>query len=302
MSNLIEPPIRKASKKHFLRSIAKSRPPQQWGGKSTARERRRLAQDFVNLQSQLKAEAMSSFPREFRNIFQKQLNIFKDEALVLGARAGLGSKAGPDESWSAEEIALVIVVLKEASNIAFFRGKPLSSMARSKYQSLIDRAYGRSLFLLGEADGLMNPRLASRNEKLLSNLELVSRSSMNMVNFRIEREVERTALLSRDTSWANIVNRVVDSAKERIQIPSRLTTIARTEGGRAVDEGMKEAFKQSEIITHCSVVGCMAVEPNIPTYNGVPTCNIEDVPVVDVDDVEFHINHTGAWVASKFVE
>jgi hypothetical protein len=83
---------------------------------------------------------------------------------------------------------------------------------------------------------------------------------------------------------------------------NRFPTIARTEMGRAADLGTKNALKNSNSVLECSVIGCEAIEPGIPTFNGVPTCNIQGVPVHSVDQLEFHINHTGAIVPSKFKE
>ncbi len=292
----------KASKKNFLRSLTSKKPPATWRRKATAEQKKRTINDFLNVQKQLRAEAMGSLPREFRVIFQNQINKFKDEALLLGARTRLANKAQPDETWSDEEIALVIAILVEAARNAFLRDTLLVQMARSKYQSLIDRGYTRARFVLGEGDGLRNPALASRNENLLRTTALINQASFAMAEFRITREILRTNLLNINTSWADAVTAVTKSITERVASNSRLTTIARTDGGRAVDEGIKEAFDKSEIVTHCSVVGCMAIEPRIPTYNGIPTCNIKDVPTEDVDIVEFHINHTGLWIPSKIVQ
>ena len=289
----------RASKKNFLRSITSKKPPTLWGRKSTAEQRKRTVSDFINVQNQLRAEAMGSLPREYRSIFQNQINKFKDEALLLGARTRLSSKAQPDETWSDEEIALVIAILIEAARNAFLNDTLLVQMARSKYQSLIDRGYTRARFILGEGDGLRNSSLASRNEDLLRTTALINQASFAMAEFRITREILKTNLLNSNTTWAEAVTAVTSSISERVVSNSRLTTIARTDGGRAVDEGIKEAFDKSEIVTHCSVVGCMAIEPRIPTYNGVPTCNISDVPIQDIDLVEFHINHTGLWIPSK---
>ncbi len=83
---------------------------------------------------------------------------------------------------------------------------------------------------------------------------------------------------------------------------NRFPTIARTEMGRAADTGTKAALKDSKTVLEVSVIGCEAVEPGIPTYKGKPTCNIQGVPKEDVDKLEFHINHTGAIVPSKFVD
>ena len=293
-------PVRKASKSSFLQCVSQSIPPTKWS-RVTKANRLILQRDMLNLQSQLKAEAMGKLPKAFKSIFAAQVSVFADEARRLGNRLGFRRGKGMKAAeWSAEEIALGLTLLREASASAFTRDQSIINMARGNYQSLIDRAYARARFLLGEADGLLNPRLASRNQRLLNNLKKVQVSTRNMADFRIKKAFDDAQMFRLGVAWGEAVASVAKSVSDRIIIPSRLTTLGRTEGGRAVDEGIKEAAKRSDIVSHMSVVGCKAVEPNIPTYNGAPTCNIEDVPVEDVDLVEFHINHTGAWIASRF--
>ena len=113
---------------------------------------------------------------------------------------------------------------------------------------------------------------------------------------RLSRELN-TALAEGKT-----VRETIDLIRERIPSigATRIPTIVRTELSRATDSGIKQALKDSEVVTHVSVVGCEAIEPNIPEYNGIPTCNIEDVPIEDVDELEFHPNHTGTIVPSRF--
>ena len=297
---VVESYTRKATKDGFLQ-ILRSEPSVYRNSKKIApNQRQRVANNFINLQKQLRAEAMGSLPREYKVIFENQISKFKNEALLLGSTTKLSTKAKPDETWSAEEIALVIAILGDAAIRAFIEDATLIQMARSKYQSLIDRAYSRSKFVLEEADGIRNPNLSSRNGNLLKNTEKINQASYRFSKIKIAKEILSTGLLRLGTSWADIVAVVGASIARRVTFPSRLTTIARTEGGRAVDEGLKETLKNSGTVSHCSVVGCMSIEPKIPTYNGIPTCNIQDVPVIDVDAVEFHINHTGLWVPSRY--
>lgn len=81
---------------------------------------------------------------------------------------------------------------------------------------------------------------------------------------------------------------------------SRMFTIARTELNHAWTLGAIESFKESGGITHISVIGCESIEPEGPLYNGIPTCNIQDVPIYDAHKLEFHPNHTGNIVPSRF--
>lgn len=81
---------------------------------------------------------------------------------------------------------------------------------------------------------------------------------------------------------------------------NRVMTIARTEMGRAADIAQTAAYEQSGVVTYVSVVGCQAIERGIPTYNGIPTCNIKYVPIYDAHKLHFHPNHTGTIVPSGF--
>ena len=81
---------------------------------------------------------------------------------------------------------------------------------------------------------------------------------------------------------------------------SRVPTIVRNELAMAANEAQILSFKNTKTLTHCSVIGCQAVEENSPKYKGFPTCNLQNVPVADLEQVEFHINHTGSWVPSGF--
>lgn len=81
---------------------------------------------------------------------------------------------------------------------------------------------------------------------------------------------------------------------------NRVPTIVRTEMGRAVDRATIRSFKEGGEVTHVSVIGCQAIEKGIPTFDGVPTCNIKNVPIEFASSLRFHPNHTGAIVASGF--
>jgi hypothetical protein len=95
---------------------------------------------------------------------------------------------------------------------------------------------------------------------------------------------------------------VIADVRKRIpQIATnRVPTIVRTEMGRAADAASVRAMRDSTVVTHVSVTGCEAIEPGIPTFRGVPTCNIKNVPIEYAGDLRFHINHTGAIIATGF--
>ena len=99
-----------------------------------------LQRDMLNLQAQLKAEAMGKLPKAFKSIFSAQVSVFADEARRLGNRQrfrqGKGTKAA---EWTAEEIALGLALMRQASLQAFTRDQSIINMARGNYKSLIER-------------------------------------------------------------------------------------------------------------------------------------------------------------------
>lgn len=291
-------PIRLASKREFLKLITRRVPPARWRKGGSKAGRIALQRDILRLQSALKAEAMGILPKGFKGVLEKQIARFKETALFLGLSEGLNGKGYKASEWTAEEMALGALLLRTASREAFVSEVALTSMARPTFQSLIDRSYSRARYLLGEADGFVNPRLAARNERILQKLKDVQTSTKRMADFKIGKAVKAGVLSG--ATWGDAVAAVTASISGRVLSGSRLNTLARTEAFHAVDEGLKEAVKISGSLTHMSVVGCRAIEPNIPTYRGTPTCNIEDVPIQDVDMVQFHVNHTGAWFPSRF--
>lgn len=83
---------------------------------------------------------------------------------------------------------------------------------------------------------------------------------------------------------------------------NRIQTIARTEMGRAADDATKLAMKDSGVVSHFSVIGCQAIEPNSPTWHGIHTCNIQNVPIEAEAEIKFHPNHTGTIVVAGFYD
>lgn len=94
--------------------------------------------------------------------------------------------------------------------------------------------------------------------------------------------------------------------KMKLEFPKvtkdRAARIVRNELSLAANAAQILSFKESRTVTHCSVIGCQAIEDNSPEYKGFHTCNIRNVPVADLEEVEFHIGHTGSWVPSGFIK
>ena len=129
------------------------------------------------------------------------------------------------------------------------------------------------------------------------------------------REIANKVTRINETTKQRLVNEVKYSVENNLTVfesierikdrmpqiaTNRVPTIVRTELGRAADEAVKHSMVWAGNVTHFDVVGCESIEPNIPTLLGVPTCNIQRVPIEYESEIEFHINHTGMIVVSSF--
>jgi len=158
-------------------------------------------------------------------------------------------------------------------------------------EPLVNGTYGDSKKLLGEKVPRHSKfRNRERSNKIAGRVTKINKTTRTLLKQEIQNALKEGLSVAET------------SKKLREMLPRmnrRIPTIVRTEMGRATDEGVKQALKESRVVTHCSVMGCEKEEP-LFTYNGQSTCNVEGVPIGEVDGVEFHINHTGAWVPSRF--
>lgn len=143
-----------------------------------------------------------------------------------------------------------------------------------------------------------------------------TRAQVQSLGVRV-REIATRVTRINDTTRQRLQNTIAEAIRNgktvfetadiiRRRIPqiasNRVPTIVRTEMGEAADEATKHAMKESGVVTHFDVIGCEAIEPGIPTYRGVPTCNITGVPIRDERMIRFHPNHTGCIVAAAFYQ
>lgn len=265
-------------------------------GKSLSAQADRIARDMVIMRRTLMLDGIRTLSAVLHTFFHDRLNLICDRVLERVAnRAGVvpGRKAdlGVEFSMGMNEAVWANVineVLGPEANIQ------LVTEFTPIVQSVAARAYERTSIFIGE-------------ELAADSSTTILRRAQNMA-----KEVTRI----NETTRANLVKTIERSMQEgqtvvesvrtlRAEIPeiaaSRIPTIARTEIGNAVDQGTIQALKESSVVTHASVIGCKAREANSPQYNGQSTCNIQDVPVYDLDKLKFHPQHTGCIVASKFV-
>ncbi len=169
----------------------------------------------------------------------------------------------------------------------------VSKTVRGALQSVADDVADKTSRLLGtelsEHGRILNQRQANQIATEVTRINDTTRE-------RIQETVRRTL-----EDGGTVVD-AIDSVRKRIpQIATnRVPTIVRTEMGRAADYAAIQSMRESNVVTHVSVVGCEAIEPGIPTFRGIPTCNIKNIPMAFAGDLRFHPNHTGAVIATGF--
>jgi hypothetical protein len=176
------------------------------------------------------------------------------------------------------------------------QGLEFESIMTSSIQSTADTARNSTLGLLGVGRSAMGQ---ARNNQRVRGMAAKVTAINETTRARLHKELEK-GIFKDDLTVADMVKRLRKKFPEIAA--GRIPTIARTEMGRAADEGRKQGLKESGVVKFVSVVGCEAREPGSPTYRGESTCNIENVPIGDVDQLDFHINHTGTIIASAFQE
>jgi hypothetical protein len=161
-------------------------------------------------------------------------------------------------------------------------------------QSIAARAHHSTLVFLGEPDPANSSASIFRRAQALG--------------ARVARINETTRLrlvdsISKAITEGQTMAESVETIRAMIPAISaaRIPTIVRTEIGFAIDEGVKAALKESRTVESVMVVGCNARSSNGPTFDGRTTCNVTDVPVARVDELFFHVNHTGSIIPQAFI-
>lgn len=165
-------------------------------------------------------------------------------------------------------------------------------------QSTMAQGYSKTGILLGqETNPEVNQRIAREARAVAQRITGIGQTTRNQMETVVRNSVAEgltvaeTAQVMRDTMPQKFANRAL--------------TIARTELNNSWTQGAAIQYQNSNVVTHVSVIGCQAREPSSPQFRGESTCNIQDVPVQDVDElmgIGWHINHTGTLVPSQFRE
>lgn len=270
--------------------------------RKASRDLEQIHRDLIRMRRLLMVEGMRTMTVLFRDFIEETLAEFVARVLArLQARAAGVPDTKSDRRPTNIDVEINFGATNEsvwASVLDEVLGEQANVRLVTEYlpaaQSIAARAYERTSIVLGE-------ELAAD-----SNLSILRRAQT------LAREVTQINETTRKTLANRLATGVAEGATAyevaqqiKAEIPEiaakRIPTIVRTEVGRALDEGTKQAIIESSTITHVSVIGCKAREANSPQYNGGSTCNAIDVPVYDVDKLRFHPNHTGAIVPSRFI-
>lgn len=233
--------------------------------------------------------ALRMFKSQLREVIERVTtnahghNDRQRRALLVGAKADIDFELPSHEGlWA------------EAMN-AVFREARIEAVAElmPPIQSVMAQAYNRTSILMAQEPSPNVGSLVAREARQVAQ-RVASVSETTRRNIAVAvRDAVRNNLSVTDTA-AYIEARVPQI------FGNRSLTIARTELNNAWTKMSVRSFQESSTLTHVSVIGCEAREENSPQYRGESTCNIQDVPVADADQLEFHVNHTGNIVPSRF--
>ena len=174
-----------------------------------------------------------------------------------------------------------------------------SKVFRPVYQSVMDNVARKTQILIGATPESLPPGAARMAQAVSMRVDGLC-EKVTRVSDTTKRRM-REVFARKFREMATVGDVMATFTDEFPGIASwRIPTIVRNEMSNAANAAQLLGLKSIPGLTHCSVVGCQAVEPESPTYKGFHTCNIRNVPIEDVDEVEFHINHTGSWVPSGF--
>jgi hypothetical protein len=247
---------------------------------------------MIRMRRHLMIEGQRGYSKTLRAYFTKILNRICDRVQHAGHMSATVpmTKASVDIGFGSHEALwrqAIQDVLGTDANVELM-ADTLPTM-----QSVIAKANSRTSLFLGHAvpvDAAV--QVLQRAQGMARLVTRINETTRNQLATTLD-----TALANGDT-LVQVVNQIRDEIPD--VLARRVPTIARTEIGRAIDQGTIMALKQSTSVTHCMVVGCQAIEPGIPELDGVATCNIAGVPVHRLDELSFHINHGGALIAQYY--
>jgi hypothetical protein len=233
---------------------------------------------------------------------------FQAQEVINIVRHRMGNRASAQGRHLKAEIEIVLPVHEDLwaraiAEVFSEQGDNAIKILTPPIQSVMAQGYSRTSILFGqEADPSHNAGIARRAQEMTREIVKVNDTTAEQMR-RVVAESIRDGLTVAETT-AKLLERVEGMTQ------SRALTIARTEVQTAWTEGAIQTFREARTLTHCSVIGCESRETDrwdSPSYQqfmfaGQSTCNIQDVPVHDLDQLNFHPNHTGVLVPSRFTD
>jgi hypothetical protein len=197
------------------------------------------------------------------------------------------------KSWDDELAAAMNRVFEE-------EGVKMRAVVKPDLQGTMAQGYSRTHAMMGTEPPVNPPVWSTEVERFAQQVTRVNDTTRQNIEATIRRGLESGQTIG------EIAGQLVDDAAGIAQ--RRAITIARTEIGRAWANGAIRSMIEGGAVSHVSVIGCqsreearwgdLSYQPYL--YRGESTCNIKDVPIEDALDLEWHPNHTGTVVPSRF--
>jgi hypothetical protein len=263
-------------------------PKEGWNARTFARHGQALLVTMARTAKITQRRAATVVARTANDIFRQQLErvIKKVEKKLKSA----GGKNAMRELLFPAHEALWMQAIEEV-----FREEGIEVVTRlvPPIQSTMAQGYSKTQILMGqETDVAVSSVIARESREIAAKITRINETTRQQFRRQIATAMDEGLTV---TETAERMRQVMPTLNG-----SRSLTIARTELNRAWTAGAIKSMQQSSTITHVSVIGCEAREDKSPQYRGESTCNIQDVPIEDAHTLEFHINHTGTVVPSRF--
>lgn len=253
-----------------------------------------LNRTLMFVQQAYRIEAVKAVHRDLDKVLTDYLDRVLERVTIFYTLMGISVKAAQDEGpkvpEAVHESAWSQALDQEAQQTAMedlFSLPTIITTALANYQKVSET--------LGN-----KPRPGMLSE-VKDRINASGRYLLGVLNTTKNRVLDSVKKAAR-AGWGP--RRLINYVKSNIKkiVGQRATTASRTEAVRATNIGTTLAAKHAWNISHMSVVGCSMIEPNGPLYRGIPTCNIQNVPTNDANEVEFHPNHTGYWIISGMTD
>lgn len=257
-----------------------------WSAAEFARSGRLLITTLHRLAIMTQRKAAPHVARIAKAIMRRQMQ----EVVAIATRHIRPGKSGLVDIMLPDHAAVWMRALNDVFQNA---GIEATIELMPPIQSVMGQGYSKTgALLVQEADAAAHQRLATESRDIARRITGLNDTTRNQFE-RVIGSAIRDELSLSDTA-RQLVENFPDMSS------SRILTIARTELNNAWTRGSVVSLQESETVTHVSVIGCQAREERSPQYRGESTCNIEDVPVFDAHLLEFHPNHSGVLVPSRF--